>query len=77
MLAIVAPTLAIVVWGLLAAPQSRRRLRTGAHIPFELSVFGVAVVALLLAGAPVLALVLTLLVATSTALIARFDQWEA
>ena len=75
-LAIAAPALAIVLWGLLAAPRSRRRLATAARIPFELSVFGLAIVALFVAGARVAAVVLAVLVATSTTLLARFDQWE-
>src|SRR5262245_15443156 len=76
-LAIAAPAVAIVLWGLFAAPRSARRLATAARIPFELSVFGLAIVALLLAGAPIAAGVLTVLVVTSTALLARFDQWDA
>jgi hypothetical protein len=75
-LAIVAPGLAIVLWGLFAAPRSRRRLATAARIPFELSVFALAIVALFVADAPVAAIVLAVLVATSTALLTRFDQWE-
>lgn len=76
-LAIAAPAPAIVLWGLLAAPRSKRRLPTAARIPFELSVFGLAIVALLLAGAPIAAALVAVLVATSTALLARFDQWDA
>jgi Protein of unknown function (DUF2568) len=76
-LAIAAPAVAIVLWGLLAAPRSKRRLPSAARIPFELSVFASAIVALLLAGAPIAAAVLTMLVVMSTALLTRFHQWDA
>jgi hypothetical protein len=75
-LAIAAPAVAIVLWGLLAAPRSRRRLPTAPRIVFELSVFVLAIVALVAAGARGAAVVLAVLVAASTALLARFDQWE-
>ncbi|MDX6640183.1 MAG: hypothetical protein QOF12_1194 [Solirubrobacteraceae bacterium] len=76
-LALAAPALAMVLWGLFAPPRSRRRLPTGPRVAFELAVFGSAVAALLLAGAALAALILAVLAATSTALLARFDQWEA
>jgi uncharacterized protein DUF2568 len=76
-LAIAAPALAIVLWGLFAAPRSERRLPLPARIAFESGVFILAVVALLAAGAFVAAIVLAALVALSTALLTRFDQWEA
>jgi hypothetical protein len=75
--AIAAPAVAISSWAVFAAPRSHRRLRTAQRVVFELSVFGLAVVALVAAGAPVAAIVLAGLVALSTALLARFDQWEA
>jgi hypothetical protein len=70
------PALAIVLWALLAAPRSTRRLPPAARIPVELCVFGLAIVALFWAGASTAAVVLAVLVATSTALLARFDQWQ-
>jgi hypothetical protein len=76
-LAIAAPALAIVLWGLFAAPRSARRLPLPARIAFESAVFLLAVVALLAAGELVAAIVLAVLVAVSTALLTRFDQWEA
>ena len=77
MLAIAVPAVAIVLWGLFAAPRSERRLPTAARIPFELSIFALAIVALLLGGAPIAAAVLTILVMMSTARLTRFDQWDA
>jgi hypothetical protein len=76
-LAIAAPAVAIVLWAVFAAPRSERRLRLPARLVFETAVFLGAVVALLAAGALVPAIVLAVLVAISTALLTRFDQWEA
>jgi hypothetical protein len=76
-LAIAAPAVAIVLWGVFAAPRSERRLPMPARIGFESAVFVLAVVALLVAGALLAGLVLAALVALSTALLTRFDQWEA
>jgi len=76
-LAIAAPALAIVLWSRFAAPRSGRRLPRAPRIAFELCVFVLAVVALLLADAMVAAIVLAVLVAVSTALLTGFDQWEA
>jgi Protein of unknown function (DUF2568) len=76
-LAIGAPALAIVLWGVFAAPRSERRLPMPARIVFETGVFLLAVVALLAAGELVAGIVLAVLVAISTALLTRFDQWEA
>jgi len=77
LLAIAAPALAIALWGVFAAPRSARRLPKAPRIAFELSVFALAVAALVAAGAPVAAIVLAVLVAASTALLTGFDQWEA
>lgn len=76
-LAIATPLAAAGLWGTLAAPRASRRLPTRARIPFELGFFALAAVALLGAGAPVAAAVLAGLVVLSTALLSRFDQWEA
>ena len=44
------PLVAIVAWGTFAAPRARRRLATGVRVPFELSVFALAALALLSAS---------------------------
>lgn len=49
--AIATPLTAALLWGVLAAPSSRRRLPTTARIPFELCVFALATAALAAAGA--------------------------
>jgi Protein of unknown function (DUF2568) len=77
LVAVAAPALAIALWSQLAAPRSERRLPSTSRIPFELTVFGLAIVALLAAGAGTAALVLAVLVATSAALLTGFGQWEA
>jgi Protein of unknown function (DUF2568) len=75
-LAIAAPAVAIVLWAVFATPRSDHRLSTAARIPFELAIFGLAVVALLAAGAPVAAIVLAVLVVVNAALLSALDQWE-
>ena len=49
-LAVAAPGLAAMVWGLWVAPASPRRLDDPTRLVVELAVFDAAVVALLLAG---------------------------
>jgi hypothetical protein len=77
LLAIAAPAAAIVLWGIFAAPKSKRRLSDAARVPFELSVFGLAVVALVAAGAPAAAAVFGVLVILNAALLTAWGQWEA
>jgi len=77
LLAIAAPAAAIALWAVFAAPRSARRLPAAPRIALELCVFAAAVAALFAAGAPVAAVVLAILVVASTALLTRFDQWEA
>ena len=76
LLAIVAPAVAVLLWGVFAAPKSKRRLRRDVRVPFELSVFGLAVGALFAAGAPVTALVFAALVVVNAVLMTAFRQWE-
>jgi hypothetical protein len=75
--AIVAPSVAIALWALFAAPRSGRRLATAPRIVLELVVFALAVVALFAAGARTAAIVMAVLVVTSTVLLSVLDQWEA
>jgi Protein of unknown function (DUF2568) len=77
LLTILAPVVAVVLWGVFAAPRSERRLALGARVPFELGVFGLAVVALVAADAPVAAVVLAGVVVVNAALLTAFRQWEA
>jgi hypothetical protein len=75
-LAIAAPALAVGLWSVFAAPKSDRRLRRAVRVPFELCVFGVAVVALLAAGQPAAAIVFGVLAAVNAALLTAFDQLD-
>jgi hypothetical protein len=75
-LAILAPAVAIVLWGLFAAPKSARRLPRGTRVPFELTVFGLAVLALLAAGSPVAAICFAVVVVINAALLVMLGQLE-
>ena len=62
--------------GVFAAPRSTRRLARAARVPFELSVFGLAVAALLAAGSPVAGVVFGVVVFINSALMTVFRQWD-
>ena len=74
--AVVAPAVAIALWGSFAAPRSKRRLARAARIPFELSMFALAIGALLRAGHPVAAVVLGVVVLINSVLLTVFHQWD-
>jgi uncharacterized protein DUF2568 len=76
-LAVGAPLVFIVLWARFAAPRSARRLPLHPRMVFELGVFALAAVALVVAGEPVPAAVFTALVVVNAALLTVFDQWEA
>jgi hypothetical protein len=76
LLAAIAPAVAGALWGVFAAPRSKRRLRRDVRVPLELAVFGLTVAALFAAGAPVTALVLAVLVVVNAVPIAAFRQPE-
>lgn len=75
-LAIATPAAAIALWAVFAAPKSDRRLAAAARVPFELTVFALAALALLYAGRPTLALVFAAVAAVNAALLAAWDQFE-
>ena len=74
-IAIAAPLLAVVLWGLWAAPRARRRLPLSRRVPFELTVFALAAVALGTVSVTA-AIVLAAVVAVNAALLTAFGQWE-
>jgi hypothetical protein len=74
--AILAPLIVALLWGRLAAPRSRYRLPRATRIPFELTVFALAVVALLVSGHALWAIVLAVAMAANAALLTAFDQWD-
>jgi hypothetical protein len=75
--AIIAPLIVALLWGRFAAPRSRHRLPRATRVPFELTVFGVAVVALAFSGHVAWAIGLGVVMAINAALLSAFDQWEA
>jgi hypothetical protein len=72
-----APLAMAVVWGTWAAPKASRRLAGRARIGLELSVFTLAALALVAAGAPVIAAIFAALVVLNAVLLNVFDQWES
>jgi hypothetical protein len=76
-LAVAAPALFVVLWGRFAAPRSSHRLPPRSRIPFELGLFALAAIALMIAGQPVLAAVFGVIAVVNAALLTVFDQWEA
>lgn len=74
-LAVVAPALMAVVWGMFAAPRAARRLRAAARIPLELGIFAVAGVAGFAAGAVVISTVFVVLAVLNAIGLTVFRQW--
>ena len=74
--AIAGPLAVAGLWGVLAAPNSGRRLPTPARIPFELSVFALATAALAAADALALAVIFGAIAALNAILLTVFDQWD-
>jgi hypothetical protein len=68
-----APLLAIVAWGLFAAPKSAVRTPMAGVLTVKIVVFGAAAVGLWFSGPPVLAIVFAVLVAANTT-IATLDR---
>jgi Protein of unknown function (DUF2568) len=75
-LAIAAPLVAVVLWGRFAAPRATRRLPLRLRAPFELTVFGLAALALLTASSTA-AIVFTSVVIVNSLLLTVMGQWEA
>lgn len=76
LLAVITPALAIALWGIFAAPRSPRRLPTRARIPFELTVFALAALALLASGHETVAIIFAATAAINAALLGRLEQWD-
>ena len=70
MLAVAAPALAMIIWGLWLAPRARRRLRDPLRLAVELALFAVAAAALAVTG-PVVAAVAFAVIAIGVALLLR------
>jgi Protein of unknown function (DUF2568) len=76
-LAVALPALFIAAWGVWAAPRSRRRLPRETRVPFELSCFALAAVALIAAGATAAGIAFGVIAAVNAALLAALGQLEA
>jgi len=74
--AIGAPLIAIVSWGVLAAPRSRRRLPTPTRVVFESAVFALAAVALLVAASLLAGLLFAAVAIVNAVLLTAFEQWD-
>jgi hypothetical protein len=75
-LAIGLPLLTAVLWGTFAAPKARRRLPLRLRVPFELSVFAVAAVALWRSESATPAVTFAGLVLLNALLLTALGQWE-
>jgi hypothetical protein len=75
-LAVILPFLAVGLWGRFAAPRSRQRLPTNARIPLELTVFALAVLALLSTGHQTVAIMFAAMVVVNAALLTSLKQWD-
>jgi hypothetical protein len=73
-LALGAPAVVIVVWGLFVAPRASRRLPDPRRLAVEIVVFGAGVVAFLAAGQPLLAVLLAAAVAINLGLMFMWGQ---
>jgi hypothetical protein len=69
-----APAIAIVVWATFVSPKAPRRLPDPARLALEIGVFGAAVLALILAGQVVAAVLLALAAALSLGLMLFWGQ---
>jgi hypothetical protein len=74
LLAIAAAGLAILLWGVVAAPRSDHRLPVPERMAFELAFFGLAAVGLLLAGHLVLAVAFFFVFVVNAALLQLFGD---
>ncbi len=76
LLGVGAPLAMALVWGTWAAPKASRRLAGAARVTLELSVFALAALALVAAGAAVPAAVFAALVVVNALLLSALHQWE-
>lgn len=76
-IAIAAPLVIAILWGSLAAPRAKRRLPVPVRVPFELTVFALAGVALAAASSTLAAIVFASAALVNAALLTMFGQWDA
>lgn len=75
-IAIAAAGTTIALWGRFAALRSEHRLPTASRVPFELTVFALAALALLDAGQTAPAVILATLAVGNSALLTLLDPWD-
>ena len=75
--AIIAPLIVTLLWARFAAPRSAHRLPRATRIPFEMTVFALAVVALAISDHAAWAIGLGVVMAINAALMTAWDQWDA
>lgn len=73
LLAVLLPAVVAVAWGRFAAPRSAHRLRGSRYVLFEALVFGLATLALLGSGRPVLQLGFGVVALIDTVLVHRWN----
>ncbi len=71
------PILAIVLWGIFAAPQSERRLQGSAYLIFKVIFFALAILALFAAGSLTLGFVFGVAFVINTVLAYAWHQEDA
>jgi len=76
-LAVLAPTALILVWGRFAAPRSPTRFAARARIPLEVSLFAIAAIAGCFAQLQAASLVFAVLVVLNAAGLTAFSQWDS
>ena len=74
LLGVGAPVVAIVIWGAFIAPKAPRQLADPGRLALEVVLFGLASLALLMAGREVLALSLAVLAAGNIAMLQLSGQ---
>jgi len=73
-LGIGAPLLASVIWGMLMAPRSPRRLTGATYLLLKLIIFGLDVIGLAIAGQPALALIFAIIAVINQILLIVWKQ---
>ena len=76
LIAVAAAATTIALWGRFAAPRSKHRLPTSSRVPFELTVFALATLAMLDADQTTPAMILATLAVGNTALLTLLNQWD-
>src|SRR5579859_2070207 len=74
LLAIGAPLVVAVIWGRFMAPTSRTRLRGRAYLAVKIVIFGIAAIALAVAGQGTLAIIFAVIAIINQLMLPKTDQ---